>query len=73
MRSNAVPTASEPDVHAVQVGTSRPCVLKWTDRLHAVVCGISLMYVPDVMFLTSCSKNIEKRSMCAPIEPEQLP
>ena len=57
--STALPIASEPLVHAVPVGTRRPCVRKCTERLQAVVCGMSLMYVPLVMPATSFVFSIE--------------
>ena len=47
------PIASEPEVHAVPVGSSRPVVPKCTERLTAHVCAIIFMYVELVTLRTS--------------------
>ena len=73
MSSAALPIASEPLVQAVPVGTSRPWVLKWTERLHAAVCGMSLMYVPLVTPTTSFVWIIEWKSRSGGTDPEQEP
>ena len=73
MSSAALPIAREPLVQAVPVGMRRPWVRKYTEMLHAAVCGMSLMYVPLVTPATSFVWIMEWKSSSGGTDPEHDP